>query len=78
MGKKAFGQKAMNNYAIMMRMLMMVRRITTCDGNDDDNAVLVDRHIHKVRGIGHHWSEYCDTVRASICNDGDDDALEHL
>ena len=56
-------------------MLMMMRTITLCD--NDDFAV-VDKHIHKVHGIGHHWSEYCDTVRASICNDGDDDALEHL
>ena len=30
-------------------MLMMVRTITLCD--NDDYAV-VDRHIHKVRGVG--------------------------
>ena len=76
MGQKAFGQKAMNNDAMMMRMLMMVRRITTCYGNDDEEPV--DRHIHKVHDIGHHRSKYCDTVGTSICNHGDDDALEHL
>ena len=34
-------------------MLMMARTITNCDDSDDD-YIVVDRHIHKVRGIANH------------------------
>ena len=43
----------------------------------DDEVVVVDRLMHKVYGTRHHWSEYYDNV-TSICNHGNDDALEHL